>query len=85
MGASEGGRRFRLLTTVVLATSFVYGVLVGSYIRHSSADGRAWRAPLKLLDLNDFDSMMRLSIGIGSAHLILANLDGGDAPAAFPP
>ncbi len=73
MGASGGGRRFRLLTAVVLATSFVYGVLVGSYFgivpQTASLAGS-----LKLLDLNDFDSMMRLSIGIGSAHLILANL-----------
>jgi len=57
----------------VLATSFVYGVLVGSYFgivpQTASLAGS-----LKLLDLNDFDSMMRLSIGIGSAHLILANL-----------
>jgi V/A-type H+-transporting ATPase subunit I len=31
-------------------------------------------AALRVLDLNNFDSMIRLSIAIGAAHLVLANL-----------
>jgi V/A-type H+-transporting ATPase subunit I len=72
LGVTLGGQRFRRLTLMVLGAAFVYGVLVGSYFGISpppaSLGGR-----LHLLDLNDFDTMMRLSVTIGCIHLALAN------------
>jgi V/A-type H+-transporting ATPase subunit I len=72
LGGTPGGRRFRRLALTVLGASFVYGVLVGSYFGISPAPDSpgGW---LHLLDLNDFDTMMRLSVTIGCIHLALAN------------
>ena len=71
MGKSEIGRRLRVLGSSLTLFSAGWGVLVGSYF------GAAPPPPLdalKLLDMNDFDSMMRVSVIMGAGHLILANL-----------
>jgi V/A-type H+-transporting ATPase subunit I len=72
LGGTPGGRRFRRLALMVLGASFVYGVLVGSYFGLSPSPDSlgGW---LHLLDLHDFDTMMRLSVTIGCIHLALAN------------
>lgn len=72
MGRSPTGQRLRLLFAVMIGTSVCYGVLVGSYFGVTPSDTSPlhW---LHVLDLQDFDTMMRLSIGIGCAHVILAN------------
>lgn len=88
LGASLHGRRFRYLALAVLSVSFLYGVLVGSYFGLSPPPGSpgAW---FKLLDLNDFDTMMRLSVTIGCIHLAFANAALawriGALPASAPP
>jgi V/A-type H+-transporting ATPase subunit I len=72
LGASVGGRRFRVLAATIATASLAWGVLVGSYFGVSPpADGALGR--LHVLDINDFDSMMQLSIGIGVLHLVLGN------------
>ena len=48
-----------------------WGILVGSYF---GAPPPEPLAGLKLLDMNDFDSMMKISVIMGAGHLILANL-----------
>ncbi len=73
LGASAAGRRFRVLAGAIVATSFAWGVAVGSYFGFGPAPG-SLPAQLKVLDLNDFDTMMRLSVGVGVFHLVLANL-----------
>lgn len=72
MGGTPGGRRFRRLALMVLGASFAYGVLVGSYFGISPPPDSpgGW---LHRLDLQDFDTMMRLSVTIGCFHLVLAN------------
>lgn len=71
MGASETGRRLRVLGATLAGFSLVYGVLVGSYF---GADPPvALLDAARVLDINDFDSMMQLSIYIGAAHLLIAN------------
>lgn len=72
MGDSKTGRRFRVLAAWVLGASFIYGVLVGSYFGISPPQDSLLGAA-KLLELNDFDSMMHLSIFIGCLHLGFAN------------
>ncbi|GAA0696391.1 V-type ATPase 116kDa subunit family protein [Marinobacterium maritimum] len=71
MGLSETGRRLRALGTTLTLFSAGWGVLVGSYF------GAAPPEPLvalKMFDMNDFDSMMRISVLMGAGHLLLANL-----------
>ncbi len=72
LSGTGAGTRFRQLSVVVLSASVVYGVLVGSYFGFSPSEG-SLLARLKVLELDNFDVMMRLSILIGCLHLIMAN------------
>jgi V/A-type H+/Na+-transporting ATPase subunit I len=72
MGRSDGGRRLRVLLTVLCGSAMLWGVLVGSYFGVSPTPGSTL-ATLKIMDINDFESMMRLSVGIGVFHIALAN------------
>jgi V/A-type H+-transporting ATPase subunit I len=74
IGRSETGRRLRILCATLVGGSLVWGVLVGSYFGVSLSPESFW-GHLKLLDLNDFDAMMKLSVGIGVLHLVLAHLE----------
>jgi len=65
-------RRARKLVALVGVSCIAYGVLVGSYFGVSPNSGSAL-ARLHVLDVNDFDSMMKLSIGLGVLHLLIAN------------
>lgn len=70
MGESATGIRLRALGVALALFSVIWGILVGSYF---GAEPPAMLAGLKLFDMNDFDSMMKISIILGSGHLILAN------------
>jgi V/A-type H+-transporting ATPase subunit I len=72
LGRSAGGKRFRLLMSGVLAVSFVYGVLAGSYFGIEPPQNSLWGA-LHFLHLQDTASMMTISLVVGCAHLIVAN------------
>ncbi|CAK6695051.1 V-type ATPase 116kDa subunit family protein [Synechococcus sp. BA-124 BA4] len=72
MGRSPGGRHFRILAAFGLVMGLVYGILAGSYFGVEPPAG-SFLAQLKLLDLNDFAAMMKLSLVVGCAHLLLAN------------
>jgi V/A-type H+-transporting ATPase subunit I len=71
MGESPTGRRLRALGLTLALFSAVWGVMVGSYFGVPPPDALAW---LKLFDMNDFDSMMKISVIMGAGHLVLANL-----------
>lgn len=73
MGKSLSGVRFRLLLLITLIASFVWGVAVGSYFGFGPEAG-TFPARMKLLDMNDFDTMMRISIFVGVIHIAFANL-----------
>ena len=73
MGKSNKGLRFRQLLLVTLSTSLIWGVLVGSYFGINLDEGTL-ADTLKILDMNDFDSMMKISIFVGVAHIAFANL-----------
>ncbi|MCF6251358.1 MAG: ATPase [Methylococcaceae bacterium] len=73
LGHSFKGLRLRHLATVTIIFSIIWGVLSGGYFGYNpSANSVA--GFFKILDINDFDSMMRLSICIGAIHIIMANL-----------
>ncbi len=73
LGRTPAGRAYRRLGAWITAATILYGMLVGSYFGAGPpADGTLAR--FHLLAVNDFDSMMALSIGIGVMHVALANL-----------
>jgi V/A-type H+-transporting ATPase subunit I len=67
------GRRLRTLAAVLVGVAFCYGVLVGSYFGVSPPPESLWDR-FRLLNVNDFDTMMKLSVAVGVLHLVLANL-----------
>ncbi len=72
MGRSAGGRGFRRVAALGLVMALLYGIMVGSFFGLSPApDSLLGR--LKILDINDIDFMMQMSIIIGCLHLSLAN------------
>jgi V/A-type H+-transporting ATPase subunit I len=73
LGRSQIGLRLRYLALTMLGASVVYGVLVGSYFGVSPTPGSAL-AGMQLLDINDYPTMMRLSVAVGVLHVTLANL-----------
>jgi V/A-type H+-transporting ATPase subunit I len=72
LGRSAGGRRFRLLMSGVLAVSFVFGVLAGSYFG-AEPPQHSFLGRLHLLHLQDTGAMMQLSLIVGCADLMVAN------------
>ena len=61
-----------VLCSLLAFGSVVWGILVGSYFGVSPSEG-SFLANLQVLDLNDMDTMMMLSILIGAGHVILSN------------
>lgn len=72
LGRKPTLRRLRTLAATMLGAAVLYGVMVGSYFGVAPAAGTL-AVHLKILDLNDFDTMLKLSVFIGVAHLLLAN------------
>ncbi|MQM36205.1 hypothetical protein KBTX_00186 [wastewater metagenome] len=72
LGASRRGRRLRNLGLALATTAGVYGVLAGSYFGWQPPPG-SLPGVLRVLDTGDFGQMMTLSVGVGLAHLVLAN------------
>jgi len=73
MGKAKQGCRFRILLLVTLSTSLIWGVAVGSYFG-ITPDSYTVLGHLKVIEMNNFDAMMNISITIGVIHIILANL-----------
>lgn len=72
LGGSADKRSWRRYGLIISGATILYGVLVGSYFGVAPPDGSVW-AKVKLLDINNFNAMMMLSIVVGVLHLILAN------------
>lgn len=71
LGAAPKLKAWRRLGLIVACATVAYGVLVGSYFGAAPPDGSLLTG-LIVLDLNDFNTMMRLSILIGVAHIVFA-------------
>ncbi|MCK5478720.1 MAG: ATPase, partial [Methylococcales bacterium] len=63
LGHSFQGKRLRLLAVVTILFSLIWGVFTGGYFGYSPAP-ESFAGFLKILDIKDFESMMRLSIGV---------------------
>ncbi len=72
MGRSPAGRHFRVQAVTGLGFALVYGIFAGSYFGLAPPPASPLAA-LQLLDLNDYDAMMRLALVVGGMHLLLAN------------
>lgn len=72
LGRSIIGQRMRNLILALVVAGVGWGVLVGGYF--GAEPPTAWLASLKVMDINDFSSMMALSITLGVVHLVIANL-----------
>ncbi len=72
LGRSRKGLRLRRLAMTTVLVAMIWGVLAGSYFGVSPAQESVLQA-LKLIYINDFDAMMRLSIAVGVAHIAIAN------------
>ena len=72
LGVDAHMKAWRRLGLILAGSTIAYGVVVGGYFGASPPDGSVW-AGLAILDLNDFDTMMKLSIIVGVAHIAFAN------------
>ncbi|MGD0958640.1 MAG: ATPase [Methylomonas sp.] len=72
MGKTEAGLRFRGLALTVILISLMWGILCNSYFGYDFP-AQSLPGKLKIIDMDDFDAMMRLSIFVGVAHIALAN------------
>lgn len=70
--SARSGHRIYIMGQAIVAASVVYGVLVGNYFGCTAPPGSVLGA-MHRLDVNDFETMMRLSIVIGATHLVVAN------------
>ena len=73
LGKTITGLRMRTLITTLVAFSFIWGIMIGSYFGVTPAETSLF-GKLKILEINDFDSMMRLSVCIGVLHLSFAHI-----------
>lgn len=73
MGKTVTGLRIRTLILTLVSFSFIWGVMIGSYFGVAPAED-SLIGMLKILEINDFDSMMHLSVAIGVLHLSFAHL-----------
>ncbi|MET4695500.1 V-type ATP synthase subunit I [Endozoicomonas lisbonensis] len=69
---SEAGSRLMNLAYFMSAVGIVWGAMIGSYFGASPGGGIL--DSIAFVDLNDYNAMMKLSVFIGVAHLIIANI-----------
>ncbi|MGI6244862.1 MAG: V-type ATP synthase subunit I [Pseudochelatococcus sp.] len=71
LGGSPTLRRGRTLLAALSGVSLLYGVLAGAYFGVPPPAG-SLAARVAVINVHDFDGMMRLSVGIGVLHLTVA-------------
>ena len=73
MEKSDIGKRLRVLFSAMITMALIWGVITGSYFGISPPEG-SYLASLKWLNMNDSETMMRISIFLGISHVVLANI-----------
>lgn len=71
MEESDAGRRWRVMLSVLAASTGIYGMLAGSYFGVSPPEG-SLLDKVHVLDLGNFSVMMTLSVVIGASHIAYA-------------
>jgi V/A-type H+-transporting ATPase subunit I len=72
LGRTASGRSYRLLGLSLTGSAIAYGMLIGSYFGMPPGDG-SLLARLNVLRVDDFETMMTVSIFVGALHIVLAN------------
>ncbi len=73
LGRDVKGRRIRMLSACTISLSVIWGILCGSYFGYEPKHD-SLLSTFQIFSLNDFDGMMRFTIGVGVFHIALANL-----------
>lgn len=71
MGQTPAGRRGRTLAAALSGAAFVYGIACGSYFGLKPPEG-SLLAAVAVIEVNDFDQMMLIAIGVGALHITIA-------------
>ena len=74
MGQSEGGRQGRTLLTIILIAAFIYGVMAGAYFGIAPPKN-SFLGRLAFIKVDDFSTMMKVSVTVGVLQLALANAE----------
>ncbi|MGR9044955.1 MAG: V-type ATP synthase subunit I [Gammaproteobacteria bacterium] len=72
LGRTQKVERLRVLAATTIGVSLVWGMLSGGYFGYSPPDSSPL-GTIRLININDFDGMMRLSIAVGVLHIAMAN------------
>lgn len=73
LNRSTTGKKFRPLLALIVVASLIYGVIVGSYFGIAPAP-ESLPGRLQLLDMNNSQLMMGISVLVGGIHVVLANV-----------
>ncbi len=73
MQQSKTGKRFVPLLLFLSLATIVWGMMVGSYFGTPPPEN-SWLSALQFFDINDYDTMMKISVFIGALHIIIANI-----------
>lgn len=72
MGLSENGRKLRILFGALAVATVVWGILVGSFFGYTPPEG-SLLSHVHVLELQNFDGMMKLTILIGAGQVMVGN------------
>ncbi len=73
LGANEKKRRMRTLLGALALSTTLWGVVTGNYFGYAPEAGSI-SAAFWMLRLDDYETMMKLSVLIGALHLVAANV-----------
>ena len=72
MGRSTAGRRARIMLAFIMVVAFIYGMIAGSWFGIAPPKGSLLDR-IAIIDVKNFDTMMRVSIIAGVLQIALAN------------
>ncbi len=73
LSSSSEGKRLMNLGLFMSGLGVVWGVLAGSYFGVTPGEG-SFLGFFNIIDMNNYDAMMKLSVFIGVMHLVIANV-----------
>lgn len=73
MKKGEISKRFIPLLLLLSLTTTLWGIVIGSYFGAPPPEN-SWLSTLHFFDINNYDTMMQISIFVGASHIIIANI-----------